>query len=142
MSHLLELYREKKHFLEEFTNLNSNELQNFANGHFDNIETFYNKREKILQIIQLIDDKINLQGNQTGNRIESLNQLERRMLESATIEIRSLTQAIIKQDMDILSLIEATKSAIINELRSLGKNKKSVSNYKTKVDHHQIDEEA
>lgn len=140
MSHLLELHKEKKHFLEKFTSLNSRELLNFAEGNYEGLDSFYHKREKILEILQMIEEKI----NQTINLPATvhLNAVERKMLESSLDAIRRLTQTIVQQDMDILSLIEATKSAIIKELQSVKKNKKSFSSYKTKVDHHQIDEEA
>lgn len=140
MSNLLELHKEKNIFLERFSQLNADELSNFANGNFDKIEAFYNQREKILEILQFIEDKISLQSHLATTKVWS--GTERKMLENAILEIKILTHTIVQQDMDILSLVDATKSAIIRELQSLKKNKKSVSGYKTKVDHHQIDEEA
>lgn len=140
MTHLLELYGEKKHFLTKFCQLNSRELSHFAEGNFDGIEAFYYKREKILEIIQSLEEKIELIHLRTTPS-KTMNQTEKMMADSLLVEINKLTQTIIKQDMDSLSLIEAAKSAIIRELQLIKKNKKSVSSYKTKVDHHQIDEE-
>ncbi len=140
MSHLLELHKEKKHFLIEFSNLNAKELAQFANGNFEGLESFYNSRESILEILQLIEEKIVHQSE--GSKTITLNYTEKQMLEASMKEIKALTLEIVKQDMDLLSLIEGAKSAIIKELQSLKKNKKSVGAYKTKVDNHQIDEEA
>ncbi len=140
MSHLLELHKEKKHFLEAFCRANADELINFANGNFEGIESFYNKRESILEILHFIEGKIADNSLQYATR--TLNGTECNMLESAVIDIKTLTQTIVQQDRDILSLVEGTKGAIIKELQSLKKNKKSVAGYKTKVDNHQIDEEA
>lgn len=140
MTHLLELYGEKKHFLGQFANLNARELTQFAEANFANIEVFYNKREDILEILQSLDEKIDTL--QRSSYSKSMNHTERLMIQTTTEEIKKLTSTIVKQDMDILSLIEAAKSAIIRELQSIKKTKKTVSLYKTKVDHHQFDEEA
>lgn len=140
MTHLLELHKEKKHFLNEFMALNAREISNFANGNFEGLNQFYHRRESILEILQFIEEKIALQIENPD--LPSLNLTEKKMLESAVNEIHKLAQEIVKQDMDLLSLIDGTKSAIIKELQNLKRNKKGVGSYKTKVDHHQIDEEA
>ena len=138
MTSLLKLHEEKRHFLKKFNQINSQEILRFSQGDFDGLDYFYDSREKILHILQSLDQKI----LHESERTRSLTAEQKSALETSLNEIRYLTQSIVQQDMDILTLIEATKTTIIQELRSIQKNKKSVSSYKTKVDHRQIDEEA
>ena len=58
MTRVLTLLNQKNHSLEKFYALNEKELANFLSGNFDNIETFYETREKILDVIKYIDDEI------------------------------------------------------------------------------------
>jgi hypothetical protein len=139
MTQLIQLHNEKKHFLMEFSNISTKALTEFASGNFEGIEMFYNKRETILEILRFIDEKISLVAQSAQ---QTPKPMETQRLEIAILEIKKLTQSIVSKDMDVLAIIEATKSAIIRELQSLKKNKKSVASYKTKVDNHQIDEQA
>lgn len=136
MSSIVTLGEEKVHFLSRFAQLNEQEILHFSNGNFDNLESFYNIRENLLAIIQYINAKI------TALEPSPLTPREKEKLVRLDSELQSLTQRIIEQDSDILTLMDSAKTKIIKELQSIHKNKKSVSSYKTKVDHRQIDEKA
>lgn len=58
MLRIIDLLNQKNHFLEKFYTLNENEILNFASGIFDNLESFYQSREKILELIKYIIMKI------------------------------------------------------------------------------------
>lgn len=159
---VLELLVEKKHFLNEFNKINLQGLSQFQNNNFDNIEVFYNSREKLLEIIQYIDQKIDklpsdkLNGPSNASRKETsfssaapavntttANSDDSKMIAFIQLEIKALAQEILKQDMQILSLMDQEKSSIIKDLQNIGKNKKHFSSYKTKINPKMaVDEEA
>lgn len=143
---LLELLQEKKHFLEEFYRVNILGLKQFTENNFEDIDAFYLKREGIINILQMIDTKINHQDSQKpqNNLPNSLNHPKRIQNEPITLlktEILSITQLILQQDLEIIELVKKVKNSIITDIQRIQKNKKMVSSYKTKVTHHQIDEE-
>ncbi len=63
---LIELLEEKNHYLAKFVELNETELLNFEDGYFENVESFYQAREKMLDIVRcidaLIDDEVRALG--------------------------------------------------------------------------------
>ena len=60
MLRIIDLINHKNHFLEKFYSLNETELLNFIKGNFDNLEKFYETREKILENIRYIDNQIDI----------------------------------------------------------------------------------
>jgi hypothetical protein len=130
---IIELLKQKKHFLSEFCQISSSGLMNFKKNNFDEIDLFYNGRESLLEIIQYIDQKI--------ESIPPSEAFDPKMIAILKLEIKALSQEILNQDMKILSIVDNEKSNIIKELQNISKNKKNVSSYKTKVSRHQIDEE-
>lgn len=141
---ILELLNEKKHFLIEFNKFNSVGISNFQNNNYDKIDSFYNGRENLLEILKYIEEKIenqnNIKNDSTGNY--SLGFQDEKMIAFVKLEIKAITHEILNQDLKILSLIENEKSSIIKELQNINKNKKNFGSYKTKINQHQIDEEA
>lgn len=150
---ILELLKEKKHFLQEFNKINSKEIVNFQNNNYNNIDIFYNSRESLLEILKYIDQKIEnislltpmrqsrTQLNHEKYTIIEVNSNEK-LIVFLKLEIKSISQEILNQNMEILSMIDQEKSSIIKELQNINKNKKNFGSYKTKINHHQIDEEA
>lgn len=153
---ILELLAEKKHFLLEFNKINLQGIIHFQNSNFDNIESFYNGRESLLEIIKYIDQKIenlasitissqtkNLSiGAGALNHSRVLSQDDQKMIAFIKLEIKALAQEILNQDMQILALMDNEKSSIIKELQSISKNKKNFASYKTKTNYNKVDEEA
>lgn len=136
---VIELLNQKNHYLEKFYALNETEIQNFAIGNFDNLESFYHTREKILEIIKYIDAQIN---NSQAEPEAFLNSaIDRKNMQEAIAIKEQYVNRIIEQDLQILSCIENTKSNIIKELQNLKKSKKAIGGYKSKQFNNQLDEE-
>lgn len=137
---LITLMKEKNHFLEKYMNLNERETVHFQSGKFDRLEMFYTDRERILEIIKYLDGEIDRE-QQTLEPAE-VNQEEKAEI-AAQLEIKKeVVDQVLKQDLDILSLIEREKSNIIRELQSLRKDKKGISGYKSSMTTHRVNEEA
>ncbi len=135
---LRDFYYQKKHFLEEFLKITNDGIAHFSLGNIDSIDDFYLNRESIIEILQRLDDKIsqserNFDENRSLSSITEIKQLQ--------IDIQEITQNILSKDLIALDLITQAKAEITTHLQSLKKNKKVVSSYKTKVEHHQLDEE-
>jgi hypothetical protein len=138
MDEILELYKEKNHFLKKFYLLNLKGLENFNSNKFENLEEFYGQREKILEIVNYIKAKI-----------ENLTQVEEFKDFTSNEKIREIEQKsellakdILKQDSEILALIEGAKNLIIKELQKIKKGKSVVSKYKGYNKQNNLDEEA
>lgn len=139
MIQIVNLLNEKNHYLEKFYSLNENELGQFLRGNFDNLEKFYDTREKIIEIIRYIDakiDKINL--TMTGVAPEAT---IRAMVQEALNIKDQYVEKIMEQDLQILSCIDRAKSEIIKELQVLKKGKKVVGSYKSKNYNNRLNEE-
>ncbi len=141
MTRVLTLLNQKNHYLEKFYALNETELANFLSGNFDNIEMFYETREKILNMIKYIDNEIEkTQTDMVGTNTQSLTALKKGISES--FKIKNLyVEKIVQQDVEILSCIETAKNSIIRELQQLNKGKKAVTGYKSKSYSQKLDEE-
>lgn len=136
---LVELLDEKNQYLEKFFELNETELHNFADGMFDNVETFYQSREKILDIVRCIDALVD-------EEVTSIS--EAAVTSSVRAEIQDLmghkdrlAKQILAQDLKVLAAIEDEKSNIIRELKSTKQSRKVVNAYHSGQTSRQIDDE-
>lgn len=136
---LMELLDEKNQYLERFFELNESELLNFADGYFDNVESFYQAREKILDIVRcidaLVDDEVALISD------DGVSQAMRIEMKDLMAQKDKLAKQILAQDLQVLSAIENEKSNIIRELKSTGQNRKAVAAYRSGPAGRQVDEE-
>lgn len=139
MTRIITLLNEKNHYLEKFYSLNEVELANFAQGQFDNIQQFYQTRERILDVLKYVDaqierahDEIDKNGIQESHR--------REVKEALSIKDEYVAR-IIEQDVQVLACIEMAKNSIIKELQEVRRNRKAVGGYKTKTFHQRLDEE-
>lgn len=137
MLRIITLLNQKNHYLEKFYSLNETEFLNFSAGHFDSLESFYQKRESMLELIKYIDSEIDAT-QQDDHLIEDQDRREIKTLMAIKDEYVS---RILTQDLEILSCIEKTKSNIIRELQEIRKNRRAVGNYKSKTFVHRLDEE-
>jgi dsDNA-binding SOS-regulon protein len=126
MERIITLLKEKNHYLEKFYVMNENELLNFADGNFENIESFYRARDKILDLIRTLDDII-----EEESKKAPLNLAEAAKSEISQIlrEKDEWVTAILSQDLQVLSWVEKEKSSIIKELQLVRKNKKAIQGY-------------
>lgn len=141
MTSIIALLNEKNHYLEKFYALNEKELVNFLRGDFDQLESFYSTRERILEIVKYLDAQIERTQRSEEGRSTPTTCDERRLVREA-LQIRDQYAArIIEQDLQVLSCIEATKNSIIRELQDLKKNKKAVNSYRAPTFGKRLDEE-
>lgn len=138
MEELIELVKEKNHFLKKFYLLNSKELENFNNGKFENLEYFYQQREKLIEIIDYIKTKI----EKISDHEELKDCLQNKEIRTIEANNNSIAKDILSQDAEILALIENAKNTIIKELQKIKKGKTIVSKYKGYTNQNNLDEEA
>lgn len=141
MKRIIALLTEKNHYLEKFYSLNEAELENFVRGQFEGLDYFYATREKILEIIRYIDQKIDAVGlNQAEVQTTLTTDLRKNFNECLHIKDQ-YAHRILEQDLKILACIESAKNEIIRELQDVKKTKRAVMGYKSPVFKKQIDEE-
>lgn len=129
---LIELLGEKNHYLGKFVELNEQELMNFDDGYFDNVEPFYQAREKVLDIIRCIDSLIDDEVCALGEiSFETVGTEVRAQIETLMKTKDSLAKKILSQDLKVLAAIETEKSNIIRELQQTKDSRKLVRAYGT-----------
>lgn len=140
MQKLIQLLKEKNHFLAKFCDLNENELANFADGDFNNVEAFYGSRERVLDIIRCIDALIDDEMGKVSN--EDVTPQGREEIQAVLREKDLLAKEILAQDLRVLAAIEAEKSNIIRELQHSKASRRAISAYRSGPAEPQLDEEA
>ncbi len=136
---LVDLLDEKNQYLEKFFELNETELHCFADGNFDNVENFYQSREKILDIIRcldvLVDDEVTALGE------AAITATVRAEIQDLMDHKDRLAKQIIAQDLQVLAAIEDEKSNIIRELKNTKQARKAVGAYHSGQTVRQLDDE-
>ena len=128
MKEVINLLNQKNQHLERFYRHNEDEILNFSDGNFDNLERFYHSREVILDMIGCLDQMI----EEAQERVEGeLTPEHKRQAIQALDRKSDLVTQILSQDLQILSLIESAKSNIIKELQQVKTAKKAVGSYKS-----------
>ena len=124
---IIDLLEEKNRYLQCFVELNANELHRFSDGRFEHVESFYQTRERILDIIKCLDVMIQ-------ESVEGLNGDQ--VPDELCAEVRALmnqkdvfAKEIIEQDKQILSRIEAERNKVLVEMGETQFSKKVVSSY-------------
>jgi len=141
MKRIIDLVQQKNHYLEKFYALNEGELLKFAQGDYDGIDVFYKTREDILAVIRYIDSETDKANSQIPED-QVATQEERESLREQLLIKDEYVAHILKQDLQILSCIEATKNSIIRELQEVRKHRKALGRYKTPSHAKRLDEEA
>ncbi|MES2857502.1 MAG: hypothetical protein V4692_16645 [Bdellovibrionota bacterium] len=120
------MLREKNDYLERFHAINEHEIINFTAGEFDNVEAFYQARDKILELIRFIDGLIAEENTRIATGVTNQIRAEVDMLLKKKDDI---VGTILSQDLQIMEYIEKEKSNIIRELRSNGQARRAVGAY-------------
>lgn len=140
MERVISLLREKNHYLEKFFTVNEHELINFGEGNFENVEAFYQAREKLLELIRCIDGLIQEESQRTeGQTIKAADKAEVEELMKSKDEWVS---SILAQDLQVLAYIDKEKSNIIKDLRTNTQARRAVSAYRSADLSNQLDEKA
>ena len=140
MDAIVKLLKDKNYHLEKFYTLNEQELINFVDGNFDNLEVFYQSREVILDLIRCIDRMIE-SASEESQVVNVSAEMKKEILNYMDAK-NDLVSRILAQDLQILSVIESEKSNIIKELRQVQSAKKAVGSYKSGDASNKLDEEA
>lgn len=141
MTRIVTLLNEKNHYLEKFYSLNEVELVNFAQGQFENLEHFYQTRERILDVLKYVDSQIEKAHDEIGMSSEV--HIDARVEVKEALRIKDeYVSRIIEQDIQVLACIETAKNSIIRELQEVRRNRKAVGGYKTNTFQSRLDEEA
>ncbi len=139
MDVVINLLRDKNHHLKKFSDLNQEELVRFVVGDYERLETFYQARETILNIIRCIDELIDAE---TATVDLAISESERALIKALMQEKNDLVHRILSQDLQILSVIESAKSSLIKELRQVQMGRKAIRRYKSGGTSANLDEEA
>lgn len=138
MEEIISLLEEKVLFLDRFFAINEHEMINFSAGDFENIEAFYQAREKLLEVVREIDRQIEtLQAAENADNVDEATRLK---LEWLLNKKSQRVDMILAQDLQILALIEDEKSKIIRDLQNAAKTKKLLGAYKGDALTNQLDE--
>ncbi len=130
MSQISNLLSEKNEYLDKFYALNSAELVRILDGDFENLDTFYNARDCILNMINSVDKRIN-DLNRGLLTPEKLSVQDRKVVLRALDKKNDMVQQILSLDLQILSAIEDKKSSIIKELGQTRITKRAMGSYKS-----------
>lgn len=141
MTRIITLLNEKNHYLEKFYSLNEVELANFVQGQFDNLQHFYQTRERILDVLKYVDAQIEKTHGQMDQTATLAADDRTQMREALNIKDEYVTR-IIEQDLQVLACIETAKNSIIKELQETRRNRKGISGYKVNTFTNRLDEEA
>lgn len=135
MDYIIQLLQDRNTHLEKFAQINELEILKFTEGNFDNLESFYKSREGILNLIGCIDRLIDSTENDA-----KMDESQKKHVLDLLAEKNELVTEILSQDLQILSLIEQTKSDIIKELSSIKVGRKALHNYQSGPAAKRIDE--
>jgi len=140
MTRIISLLNEKNHYLEKFYALNEVELVNFAQGQFENLESFYQTRERILEVLKYVDAQVDKAHNEI-DPAATMSAEERQGIREALSSQDEYVKRIIEQDIQVLACTETAKNSIIRELQDVRRNRKAIGGYKSKTFNQRLDEE-
>jgi hypothetical protein len=126
MERVIALLTEKNDYLEKFYAINEHELINFSAGDFENVEIFYQTRDKVLDLIRCIDQLLEDENTRMFMNDTDAN---RSQVTRLFAEKDRLANAILAQDVEILSHIDREKTKIIKELRGTQQARRAVGAY-------------
>ncbi|MGE3972896.1 MAG: hypothetical protein AB7F59_00065 [Bdellovibrionales bacterium] len=128
MEQVLKLIKERNSYLRKFYTINKAELFRLNEGDFTRLEFFYKNRENLLEMVAHIERLID-QGIKATPVAQAIKpEMKTSMKEELDFKDQIITE-ILRQDVDILAIIESTKNQIIKELHGVSKTKQAVSSY-------------
>ncbi|MCM2283004.1 MAG: hypothetical protein NDI61_14275, partial [Bdellovibrionaceae bacterium] len=142
MERIITLLREKNHYLEKFHEVNEQELLRFDAGNFENIEVFYGTRDKLLDMIRAIDDRLAEENELHEQSTSACTPLQKSEIEAILRRKDEWVTKILSQDLHVISWIEKEKSNIIRELQSVRKGRKAMQGYHSGESNRTLDEKA
>ncbi|MEK7358031.1 MAG: hypothetical protein AAB250_16400 [Bdellovibrionota bacterium] len=126
MERVIALLKEKNFYLEKFYAVNEHELINFGAGDFENVEAFYQARDKMLDLIRCIDGLIQEENTRSTPPVTTE---QRREVEGILKLKDEWVTSILAQDLQLLEYVEKEKSHIIRELKTTQAARRAVGAY-------------
>lgn len=126
MERVIELLKEKNDYLEKFYAVNEHELINFTAGDFENVEIFYQTRDKFLDLIRCLDGLLEEENTRIHMNVSGTGRSE---VVRLFAEKDRIVSQILAQDLQVLEHIEKEKSKIIRELRGTQQARRAVGAY-------------
>ncbi len=127
MEEIIGLLKEKNNCLRKFYTLNKAEIFRFEAGDFNRVESFYNSRDNILDMISYVEKKIE-QKMSTTTFAPATADLKNQIKSELDSKDKIISE-ILGQDLKILSLIDVAKSDLIKELQDVRKKKEVMGAY-------------
>lgn len=135
MKNIIQLLADRNDHLEKFAQLNETAMMKFIEGDFDELEGFYQSREGLLNVIGCIDRLLD-----QCDVNQSYDNSQKKVVLELFSEKNEIVTEILSQDLQILSLIEKAKSALIKELSSVKAGRKALKNYQSGPARSRVDE--
>lgn len=126
---LIQLLEQKNHYLEKFLTLNELQLKLIEQTEIDTLDEFYQKREKILEIIQYIDAQIT---NAYQSHSDKDLNAEESTIQKLLFIKDEYVYRILDQDIQLLACIDQARQSIISELSEIQTAKKAIKGYHSK----------
>jgi len=136
---LIQLLEQKNHYLEKFYALNDLQLKLLEDNEIDTLDEFYEKREKILNIITYIDEQIK---EAYGNLSTSAAEEHEHTIQRLLFIKDEYVHRILDQEISILAKIDFIKSGILSELIELKSSQKALRGYRAPALSGKINEKA
>jgi isocitrate dehydrogenase kinase/phosphatase len=124
---LIELLDQRNHYYEKFLSLSDRQVELLSLGQYQELDDFYEQREKILEIIRYIDNQI---GEATA-QISEVHPQDRIAVKERLAIKDNYVARIVDEDLKILGFIEEAKNLIIQELHQITKYRKVVKGYRS-----------
>lgn len=125
---IIELLEEKNNYLQVFLEMSEKERRSFKARNFDNLEDLYSVREDLLENIRSLDRRI--ERYSVGCSPESVDETNRAKIKNCMGKKDKLVEAIMKQDLVMLSCVENEKSNIIKKLTSVRDGRRLLKAYR------------
>ncbi len=132
MDRIVQLVSERNHYLENFITLNKKELEKFRQNDFEDVEKFYETRDRILKLLGDIEDLISVELESPGVA-KILSDNDKKVIRSQIRRKEELTQTIIEQDIELIAMLDKEKKKIYSEVQSIKKGRKVIGAYKSKT---------
>jgi len=136
---LIQLLEQKNHYLEKFYALNDLQMRLLNDAEIDTLDEFYERREKILEILSYID----------GQTKEALSNLQPNDAQKYEASIQKLlfikdeyVHRILDQEISILAKIDNLKSSVLAEIMDLKSTQKALRGYRSPASTGKISEKA
>lgn len=117
MEQVIQYLEMKNNYYEKFFDISLKFLSEAKNNQWDNLKFFVENRERLLNMIRALDQKIARAFNKSSNSEEELNSY-RETLRGLFDRKKSLGEKIINIDLQLISRIDNMKSKTIKQLKS------------------------